>query len=284
MITFLAPTVASWACSFLLHEPFTRNEQIAGVISFLGVVFIARPTSLLPHHSDVPPIASGAGEGVLSVNATVPAGSQEVNHVTSAQRLGAVGVALIGVLGAASAYTTIRWIGKRAHPLISVNYFAVYTTIVSTVVLLAVPGIDFRLPANVRQWVYLVSLGICGFLMQFLLTAGLQHEKGSRATNMVYTQMLFALAFDKIVWNTTPGAWGIAGSSLILGSALYVALLNNNNDNRKKKNNSQGRGEGVGDEEVALVGDDADGCEGDVYNGTGPLRGVQEVQLRTLRV
>ena len=120
--------------------------------------------------------------------------------------------------------------------------------------------------------------------MQFLLTAGLQHEKGSRATNMVYTQMLFALAFDKIVWNTTPGAWGIAGSSLILGSALYVALLNNNNDNRKKKNNSQGRGEGVGDEEVALMGDDADGSEGDVYNGTGPLRGVQEVQLRTLRV
>ena len=277
--------MTSWACSFLLHEPFTRNEQVAGVISFLGVILIARPTSLLPHHSDVPPIANGAGDGIPSVNATVPAGSQELNHVTSAQRLSAVGVALIGVLGAASAFTTIRWIGKRAHPLISVNYFAVYTTIVSTVVLLAVPGVDFRLPANLRQWVYLVSLGICGFLMQFLLTAGLQHEKGSRATHMVYTQMLFALAFDKIVWNTTPGPWGIAGSSLILGSALYVALLNKNNDNRKKKkNNSQGRGEGVGDEEAALMGDDADGSEGDVHNGTGPLRGVQEVQLRTLRV
>ena len=123
--------------------------------------------------------------------------------------------------------------------------------------------------------------------MQFLLTAGLQHEKGSRATNMVYTQMLFALAFDKIVWNTTPGVWGIAGSSLILGSALYVALLNNDNGNRKKKKkkkNRQGRVEGIGDEEVALVGDDADGSGDDVHNGSGPLRGVQEVQLRTLRV
>ena len=267
--------MACWACSFLLHEPFTRNEQIAGIISFLGVVLIARPTSLLPHHSDVP-VASGAGDEIPSTNVTIPANLQGPNHVTSAQRLSAVGFALIGVLGAASAYTTIRWIGKRAHPLISVNYFAAWATLVSTVALIAVPGIDFKLPANVRQWVYLVFLGICGFLMQFLLTAGLQHEKGSRATNMVYTQMLFALAFDKVVFNTTPGAWGIAGSSLILGSALYVALYNNN----KKKKDSQGRG----DEEAALVADEADDDENDIHNGTGPLRGVQEVQLRTLRV
>ena len=267
-----------WACSVLLDEPFTRKEQIAGIISFLGVVLIARPTSLIPHHSDVPPVASGAGDGFPSFNATASAGLEEANHVTSAQRLSAVGVALIGVLGAAVAYTTIRWIGKRAHPLISVNYFAAGTDIVSTVALLAIPGIDFQLPANLRQWVYLVFLGVCGFVMQFLLTAGLQHEKSSRATNMVYTQMLFALAFDKIVFNTTPGVWGIAGSSLILGSALYVSLLNNN----KKKD--EDRGEVLRDEEVGLEVDDADEVRSDVHSGIGPLRGVQEVQLRTIRV
>ena len=274
--------MACWACSILLDEPFTRKEQIAGVISFLGVVLIARPTSLIPHHSDVPPLASGTGDGFPLINATVPAGLQETNHVTSAQRLSAVGVALIGVLGAASAYTTIRWIGKRAHPLISVNYFAAWTDIVSTVALLAIPGIDFQMPANLRQWVYLVFLGICGFVMQFLLTTGLQHEKSSRATNMVYTQMLFALAFDKIVFNTTPGVWAIAGSSLILGSALYVALLNNNN---KKKEKDEGRGEVPSDEEVALGADDAREVRSDVlvHSGLGPLRGVQEVQLRTIR-
>ena len=258
VITFLAPIVACWACSFLLHEPFTRKEQVAGIISFLGVVIIARPTSLLPHHSDAPPVVSGAGDGILSHNATVSSGLQEPNHVTSAQRLNAVGVALIGVLGAAAVYTTIRWIGKRAHPLITVNYFAAGTTIISAVALLTVPGIDFRLPANLRQWIYLVFLGVCGFVMQYLLTAGLQHEKSSRATNMVYTQMLFALAFDKIVWNTTPGPWGIAGSSVILGSALYVALLNN----KKKTKEDQGRGDTLRDEEAALAVHDADDVGG----------------------
>lgn len=41
---------------------------------------------------------------------------------------------------------------------------------------------------------------------------------------MVYTQMLFALTFDKLVFGTTPTALSIIGSSLILGSAIYVAV------------------------------------------------------------
>jgi hypothetical protein len=41
---------------------------------------------------------------------------------------------------------------------------------------------------------------------------------------MVYTQMLFALGFDKLIWGTTPGVLSIIGSSLILGSAIYVAM------------------------------------------------------------
>lgn len=61
-------------------------------------------------------------------------------------------------------------------------------------------------------------------MQQFLLAAGLQYEKSSRATNMVYMQMLFALSFDKLIWGTTPGALSIIGSSLILGSAIYVAM------------------------------------------------------------
>ena len=90
---------------------------------------------------------------------------------------------------------------------------------------------------------------------------------------MVYTQMLFALAFDKIVWGTVPGALSIIGSSLILGSALYMAMLNN------KKGETKGRAdEEVGPVEYA-VSEDHDG-----EDRSGPLRGVQEVQLRTLRV
>jgi len=39
----------------------------------------------------------------------------------------------------------------------------------------AVPGVGFRLPANIAEWSLLASLGGCGFFLQFLLTAGLAY-------------------------------------------------------------------------------------------------------------
>ncbi|KAL9021326.1 MAG: hypothetical protein Q9185_001436 [Variospora sp. 1 TL-2023] len=192
-------------------------------------------------------MGSGAGDGLPSANTTISVHDGSNHQVTAAQRLFAVGVALVGVLGAATAYTTIRWIGQRAHPLISVNYFAAWTTFVTTMVLLFVPGMNFRLPSGLKQWSYLVFLGCCGFVMQLLLTVGLAYEKSSRATNMVYTQMLFALAFDKLVFDTTPETLSILGSSLILGSALYIAVQQ---DPSKKSTGAEGA---HADEEVGLV-------------------------------
>ncbi|KAL8681828.1 MAG: hypothetical protein Q9186_002060 [Xanthomendoza sp. 1 TL-2023] len=281
VITFLAPIVACWACSILIHEPFTRTEQIAGLVSLVGVILIARPTSffsLNAGESRETPIASAVGDPVATTRSIVSSTSQlaEADSVTSMQRLFAIGVALIGVIGAASAYTTIRMIGQRAHPLISVNYYAAWTTLVATAVLLLVPGMGFQLPSGPKQWIYLVFLGVCGFVMQVLLTAGLSYEKSSRATNMVYTNMLFALVFDKLVFDTTLSRLSILGSSFILGSALYIAVKQ---DPSKKSKKGERTG---GDEEVGFRPNV--GNHDTVMNeGAGPLIGVQEVQLRAMR-
>ena len=75
------------------------------------------------------------------------------------------------------------------------------------------PYVPFLLPSTLRDWCLLLFLGICGFVMQFLLAAGLQYEKSSRATNMVYTQMLFALFFDRLVFGTTMGWLSALGAA-----------------------------------------------------------------------
>lgn len=212
VIGFLSPTLASYACSKLINEPFTRVERIAGGISFLGVVLIAQPASLFSTSSHQP------ASDPIDRRADSP------DAVTPAHRLEAIGMSLVAVLGAACAYTTIRWIGQRAHPLISVNYFASWCTLVSTSALLFAPGVSFRLPATPRQWSLLLALGGAGFAMQFLLTAGLRYEKGSRSQNMIYSQMLFALASDKIIFGTSPDWWSGIGSGLILGCAVWVAM------------------------------------------------------------
>jgi hypothetical protein len=49
--------------------------------------------------------------------------AQREDGVTPEERIMAVGIALVGVLGASGAYTTIRKIGKQAHALHTVSYF-----------------------------------------------------------------------------------------------------------------------------------------------------------------
>ncbi|KUJ12049.1 uncharacterized protein LY89DRAFT_688522 [Mollisia scopiformis] len=116
VITFLAPSVASYGCYLFLHEPFPRSAQYASLISLLGVVMIARPTSFFTSSSSASPD--------VTVPANTTTSSVEESGFptpTSGQRLSAVVVAMIGVLGSAGAFTSIRWIGTRAHPLLSVN-------------------------------------------------------------------------------------------------------------------------------------------------------------------
>jgi len=170
VITFLAPGIACWACSILIKQPFTRIEQIAGLISLVGVILIAKPITLFTdfaNGSDSTP-ASGNGDAVPMTNATTPAvqaNAANYDSVTPTQRLIAVGIALMGVLGSAAVFTTIRWIGRRAHPLLSVNYFASMCFIVSVVMQATLPGVGFLLPASLKEWGYLIFLGTTGFVM-----------------------------------------------------------------------------------------------------------------------
>lgn len=91
VITFLAPGVAGIICWFALREPFTRIEQLATLVAFLGVVLIARPASLFSHSGDDDDHSS-------TTDPPESAGMPGADHeATPEERLIAVGVALLGV-------------------------------------------------------------------------------------------------------------------------------------------------------------------------------------------
>lgn len=89
---------------------------------------------------------------------------------------------------------------------------------------------------------------------------------------MTYTQMLFALGADKLIFDHAPGILSIIGSSLILGSAIVVAL---------QKDAGEAKGATVPQDEEAqrglLGGDEVE--VGEDHDRI-PLR---EVQIRALR-
>ncbi|KAI6779817.1 tip49 [Emericellopsis cladophorae] len=223
VITFLAPGIAGFLCYFLLKEPFSRTEQIATFVALSGVVLIAQPHSLF---STTPEDESSSSEPPEK-------GLPGLDHEsTPEERLAAVGVALLGVLGASGAFTTLRMIGKRAHPLISVNAFSIVCTIICVAMLALAPALDISQPAlrwvwpaSAKAWSLLLALGVLGFVLQYLLTSGLQADKSNRANAMVYTHMLFAVSFDKWVFHHEMNLMSFGGCALILGSAISVVLM-----------------------------------------------------------
>ena len=226
VITFLAPGIAGVLCYFLLKEPYTRLEQLATLVALLGVVLIAQPASLFadPSSSD----DASAAEPPEKDN-SLPGLDHES---TAEERLVAVGVALLGVCGASGAFTTLRMIGKRTHPLVSVNFFGVTCTVICIVVLglaplldISQPSLSWQWPASAKGWFLLAILGALGFIMQYLLTAGLQADKSNRANSMVYTHMLFAVSIDRWVFHHEMNLMSFGGCALILGSAITVVLL-----------------------------------------------------------
>ncbi|KAK5027347.1 hypothetical protein LTS07_006949 [Exophiala sideris] len=309
VLTFLSPIISCYLCSFIIPgETFTGQQQLAGLVSLLGVIFIAQPASLFSSGS------SNATDNPALQPDVQPADPSQ--SPAADKHLLAIGIAMIGVIGSTGAYTAIRAIGTRAHAFISINYFSVWCTIVSLFCLIVFPDVTFRLPGNGTEWTLLVSLGVCGFIMQFLLTAGLayggpstqshnEHKRaakvrdleidessaiehsdeqvssandtqsghptsvargsGTRATSMVYTQMLFALAGDKWVFGITPTTVSWIGSVLILAGAVWVAAARDTASKSSTATQSsgalvtsvartaQGKNEGTTEEVVGLM-------------------------------
>ncbi|KAG9191830.1 hypothetical protein G6011_10564 [Alternaria panax] len=235
VITFLVPTMTAIVCFVWLREPFTWKEALCSFIAFCGVLFVARPPWLFPS-SHMDPAVDGSDEKV------------PLPPITAEQRTLAILIAIVGTFGASTAYATIRVIGKRAHSLISVNYFSLIATIASFVLIMAHPSLHFVMPKTPSQWGLIAIIGLFGFLLQFLLTEGLQREKGGRATNLTYLQLVFALVVEKLVWGTTPPVESLVGAVLIVGAAIAVSLQKAGGKNKKVKV--------VNDEERRLLQED----------------------------
>jgi drug/metabolite transporter (DMT)-like permease len=192
IINFLAPTIAILLLYLLSRQPSILPPLYAGFVSIIGLLFVVKPWSPHPIHT---PLDYGL----------------------------AVGMAIVGVAGAAVSYVVMSTLGRRVHPIITVGYFATICTALNVLFLGFSSDTQIDLPGSTLQWFLVISLGVMGFIMNWLLTASLADGKESGVVlNCVYSQIVFALLADKLIWNILPDALGYLGSFLILCSVLYV--------------------------------------------------------------
>lgn len=201
LITFLTPTVTVILAWVVLRERFTAVEAVGSALSFCGVVLIVRPTFLF-------------GTATSSTDA---AESEDTRD-----RLIATVMSLVGVFGASSVYIIIRHIGHRAHAILSVSYFSLIVTIISVCGIVLVPSMHVQMPRDAKQWLLFASLGVCGFIFQYMLTLGIQRERAGRGSLMAYTQLIYAVFWDVALWHNWPKLWSWLGMLIIVGSTLAV--------------------------------------------------------------
>ncbi|KAF9039209.1 hypothetical protein BJ165DRAFT_1531307 [Panaeolus papilionaceus] len=214
VLTFLTPIMTGIAGALLLGENFTKRQAFAGLISLAGVVLIARPAALFGNSGQPDPGEKG----------------------TSSERLVAVGVALLGVLGATGAYTSIRAIGTRAHPMHSMTFFSLSCVIVSTISMIFAPSVaPIVIPTRLLWIGLLLMIGLVGFVAQLLLTMGLQKETVGRGALAIYSQIVFASILQMVFFDEIMGAWSIVGTVMIVGAAAWVAITKETTKKMTKK-------------------------------------------------
>jgi drug/metabolite transporter (DMT)-like permease len=202
ILVFLTPLTTAVAGAVFLKEGYSVKQAVAGVFSLLGVVLIGRPAFLFG-----------------SLNAT----PQALPDAASAQRLAGVGACMVSVLGNTGAYTSIRAIGKRAHPMHVMTFFSLWCTIISSLGMV-VFDIPIVYPTSWMWMLLLLMVGIFGFVAQTLLTMGLQRETVSRGVTGMYAQVLFAVVLERLLFGVIPSLLSVLGAVIILSSAFYVVM------------------------------------------------------------
>ncbi|KAG7192115.1 uncharacterized protein KQ657_002480 [Scheffersomyces spartinae] len=204
-ITFLIPMVTGLVAWIVLRERYSLLEAACTLTSLAGVLLIAKPKFLF---------------GSLATKESLP-DNELVESSSPAKRLLATGMGLAGVIGSSLVYVILR-IVKSAHPLISVSYFALTCVIVTSVSITVTPGLVFVIPTNAYQVFLFLLIGLSGFFMQFCLAAGVQRVKASLASLITYTNIIFALIWDLIIWGHVPGLLSFIGIIIIITMAAIA--------------------------------------------------------------
>ncbi|KAI0300666.1 hypothetical protein B0F90DRAFT_1629305 [Multifurca ochricompacta] len=213
VLSYLAPILTGFSGAIFLKESLSLKDVLAGC----AIILISRPRFLF-----------GGLHLIRSVD-NIPADQSEI--ATPEQRMLSIIAALIGVLGATGAYTCLRAIGKRAHTIHSLTFFSSQCILASTIgmIIFKIPPV---IPMRVSWIAMLLLIGIFGFIAQILLTMGFQRETAARGTLALYTgacllpyTVVFALAFERTIFHTSPSSFSIAGTAVIIGSAIYTTVL-----------------------------------------------------------
>ncbi|KAG8169162.1 hypothetical protein KVR01_001911 [Diaporthe batatas] len=215
VLNLLAPLGCCIASALLMRGGVSTVQVVAAFMSAAAVLITVQPKFITQH----------LGLGDKGVVDYAGAGSRNMLTGIAFALFGAFGgaIELTNLSPTKCAYTCVRLMGTRAHPLISVNYFAFTMIAVTSAAILLEPRPSI-LKLDLLQGALLVAVGLVGFLVEFVLTSGLAIERSSSSTLFIFSQVLFAGFLDWIFWAHIPKPTAVIGGLMLILSLTAILM------------------------------------------------------------
>lgn len=177
IFTYSSPVFIPLVAWIFLKEPMTRRAWLAALVGFVGVALVCKPDQGLVNHFAL----IGLGSSIL----------------------------------AATAFVTVRALGATEPATRVVFYFALISTVVSTVPLLWAGR-----AITLKEFGLLAAVGILATLSQLCLTRAYALAPANRIGPVTYLAIVIAGIYAWALWGEVPDGYAIAGTGLILMASL----------------------------------------------------------------
>lgn len=141
---------------------------------------------------------------------------------------------LVAAVGSGLAYTIIRKLNQREHPLVIVLYFPLVTTPIVGLY----SAFHWVTPQG-WDWAYLLGIGTFTQFAQYFMTKAYQAEEVSKVANLKYLSIIYALSFGFIFFGETFNLMTYAGMALVITGVVlnvwYKQWITRQSDRRVRR-------------------------------------------------
>jgi drug/metabolite transporter (DMT)-like permease len=132
-------------------------------------------------------------------------------------QLNTVGLILVLLASVLSGlvYVIISKIGKSEHPIVIVNYFMVFATILGGVL-----SINNWVTPKGYEWSFLMSLGVFGYLGQVYMTKAFQSASTNIVAPIKYFEVIYTATIGVFLFGEVYTFYSFLGISLIIGGLI----------------------------------------------------------------
>jgi drug/metabolite transporter (DMT)-like permease len=126
-----------------------------------------------------------------------------------------------GALMLAIALIAVRALGAT-EPTVRVLF---YYFALSSLLVLPLALLDWRLPASGGTWLVLLAVGVAQLLSQVFIVLGYRYASAVRLSPIVYSVIVFSALIDWVAWGQPPTVAVVAGMALVIGGGLVAILV-----------------------------------------------------------